>query len=142
MQLPLNQRMVDMRVSSLPTLHGEKIVLRILDQQSQKLGFAALGLPDTELAHVMQAIAKPNGMVLITGPTGSGKTVTLQTMAQSLSRIGVPVFMADVKGDLTGLSQAGKLSDKMASILKERGLNTPTFETPYLFRAGINALDK
>ena len=65
---------------------------------------------------------------LITGATGSGKTVTLQTMAQSLSRIGVPVFMADVKGDLTGLSQAGKLSDKMAAILKERGLDIPAFE--------------
>ena len=64
---------------------------------------------------------------LITGATGSGKTVTLQTMAQSLSRIGVPVFMADVKGDLTGLSQTGKLSDKMAAILKERGLDTPAF---------------
>ncbi len=64
---------------------------------------------------------------LITGATGSGKTVTLQTMAQSLSRIGVPVFMADVKGDLTGLSQMGKLSDKMASILKERSLDTPAF---------------
>ena len=64
---------------------------------------------------------------LITGATGSGKTVTLQTMAQSLSRIGVPVFMADVKGDLTGLSQSGRLSDKMASVLKERGLDIPAF---------------
>ena len=64
---------------------------------------------------------------LITGATGSGKTVTLQTMAQSLSRIGVPVFMADVKGDLTGLSQPGQLSEKMASVLKERGLDQPTF---------------
>ena len=64
---------------------------------------------------------------LITGATGSGKTVTLQTMAQNLSRIGVPVFMADVKGDLTGLSQTGKLSDKMAAVLKERHLDTPAF---------------
>ena len=64
---------------------------------------------------------------LITGATGSGKTVTLQTMAEGLSRIGVPVFMADVKGDLTGMSQAGKLSDKMAAVLRERGLDTPAF---------------
>ena len=64
---------------------------------------------------------------LITGATGSGKTVTLQTMAEGLSRIGVPVFMADVKGDLSGMSQAGRLSDKMAAILKERGLATPAF---------------
>jgi DNA helicase HerA-like ATPase len=64
---------------------------------------------------------------LITGATGSGKTVTLQTMAQSLSRMGVPVFMADVKGDLTGMSQTGKLSDKMAAVLKDRSLDTPAF---------------
>ena len=64
---------------------------------------------------------------LITGATGSGKTVTLQTMAQNLSRIGVPVFMADVKGDLTGMSQTGKLSDKMAAVLKDRGLAPPAF---------------
>jgi type IV pilus assembly protein PilB len=80
-----------MRVSSLPTLHGEKIVLRILDQQSHQLGFAALGLPDTELALVMQAIAKPNGMVLITGPTGSGKTVTLYTCLNHLNTPGVNI---------------------------------------------------
>ena len=64
---------------------------------------------------------------LITGATGSGKTVTLQTMAEGLSRMGVPVFMADIKGDLTGMSQAGKLSDKMATVLKERGLDIPGF---------------
>jgi len=64
---------------------------------------------------------------LITGATGSGKTVSLQTMAEALSKIGVPVFMADVKGDLSGMSQPGQLSDKMAAVLKERGLDTPAF---------------
>ena len=58
---------------------------------------------------------------LVTGATGTGKTVTLQTLAENFSRIGVPVFMADVKGDLTGISQAGHLGEKMAGILKERG---------------------
>ena len=62
---------------------------------------------------------------LITGATGTGKTVTLQTMAENLSKIGVPVFMADVKGDLTGISQAGSIGEKMAGILKERGIATP-----------------
>jgi DNA helicase HerA-like ATPase len=52
---------------------------------------------------------------LITGATGTGKTVTLQTLAENFSKIGVPVFMADVKGDLTGISQAGKIGDKMAA---------------------------
>lgn len=77
MRFALEHRSVDMRVSSLPTLHGEKIVLRILDVQSQPLSFAALGMPGKELAELQQAIHRPNGLVLITGPTGSGKTVTL-----------------------------------------------------------------
>ncbi len=64
---------------------------------------------------------------LITGATGSGKTVTLQTLAEGLSRMGVPVFMADVKGDLTGMSQAGQPSEKMSAVLKERGLPSPVF---------------
>jgi len=64
---------------------------------------------------------------LITGATGTGKTITLQTMAEAFSRIGVPVFMADVKGDLTGISQAGTLSDRLGKVIKERGLPTPAF---------------
>ena len=62
---------------------------------------------------------------LITGATGTGKTVTLQTLAESFSRIGVPVFMADVKGDLTGISQSGKIGDKLAKVLAERGIALP-----------------
>jgi uncharacterized protein len=62
---------------------------------------------------------------LITGATGTGKTVTLQTLAENFSRIGVPVFMADVKGDLTGVSQTGRIGDKLAGVLKERGLPLP-----------------
>jgi uncharacterized protein len=73
--------------------------------------------------HLLPALANRHG--LITGATGTGKTVTLQTLAESFSKIGVPVFMADVKGDLTGISQAGSISPKLAGILKERGLDTP-----------------
>ena len=62
---------------------------------------------------------------LVTGATGTGKTVTLQKIAEEFSRIGVPVFMSDVKGDLTGISQPGSVGSKMAGILKERGLPTP-----------------
>jgi DNA helicase HerA-like ATPase len=62
---------------------------------------------------------------LITGATGTGKTVSLQTLAENFSRIGVPVFMADVKGDLTGISQAGGTNPKMAAILAERGIEPP-----------------
>ena len=78
----------------------------------------------TASCELLPALANRHG--LITGATGTGKTVTLQTLAESFSKIGVPVFMADVKGDLTGISQAGSLGEKMAGILKERGLDAPT----------------
>ena len=68
---------------------------------------------------------KANRHGLITGATGTGKTITLQTLAEGFSKRGVPVFMADVKGDLSGISQAGKIGDKLAGIIKERGLETP-----------------
>jgi DNA helicase HerA-like ATPase len=69
---------------------------------------------------LLPALANRHG--LITGATGTGKTITLQTLAESFSQRGVPVFMADVKGDLTGISQAGKVSPKLAAVLKERGI--------------------
>ena len=68
---------------------------------------------------------KANRHGLITGATGTGKTITLQTLAEGFSTIGVPVFMADVKGDLTGISQAGVIGEKLAGIIKERGLTSP-----------------
>ena len=72
---------------------------------------------------MLPALANRHG--LITGATGTGKTITLQTLAENFSRIGVPVFMADVKGDLTGISQPGSISPKLAAVLKERDLPTP-----------------
>ena len=74
-------------------------------------------------AFLLPALANRHG--LITGATGTGKTITLQTMAENFSRIGVPVFMADVKGDLTGITQPGRIGDKLAAVIKERGLATP-----------------
>ena len=79
---------------------------------------------DTTECHLLPGLANRHG--LITGATGTGKTVTLQTLAENFSRIGVPVFMADVKGDLTGASQPGKIGEKLAAVLKERGLPMPT----------------
>jgi DNA helicase HerA-like ATPase len=74
--------------------------------------------------HLLPNLANRHG--LITGATGTGKTVTLQTLAENFSRLGVPVFMADVKGDLTGVSQAGRIGDKLAAVLKDRGIALPT----------------
>ena len=70
---------------------------------------------------------KANRHGLITGATGTGKTITLQTLAEGFSTLGVPVFMADVKGDLTGISQKGALGEKLGKILKERGIDEPAF---------------
>ena len=73
--------------------------------------------------HLLPQLANRHG--LITGATGTGKTVTLQTLAEQFSRIGVPVFMADVKGDLTGISQRGSIGEKMAAVLADRGVPQP-----------------
>src|SRR5574343_559278 len=74
---------------------------------------------------------KANRHGLITGATGTGKSITLQTLAEGFSRLGVPVFMADVKGDLSGISQAGQPSPKLLQVLQERGLSpTPSQACP------------
>ena len=75
------------------------------------------------ICELLPALANRHG--LITGATGTGKTITLQTLAENFSKLGVPVFMADVKGDLTGITQAGTISPKLAAVIKERGLPTP-----------------
>ena len=76
---------IDFRVSTLPTLWGEKVVMRILDPSSAMLGIDALGYEPTQKKAFMDAIAKPQGMVLVTGPTGSGKTVSLYTAVNILN---------------------------------------------------------
>jgi DNA helicase HerA-like ATPase len=77
---------------------------------------------DTECV-LLPEMANRHG--LISGATGTGKTITLQTLAENFSRLGVPVFMADVKGDLTGITQPGTIGGKMAAVLKERGIEAP-----------------
>ena len=72
---------------------------------------------------LLPALANRHG--LVTGATGTGKTITLKTLAENFSKLGVPVFMADVKGDLTGISQKGALPPKVQAILKERGIPEP-----------------
>jgi type IV pilus assembly protein PilB len=81
-------RAIDFRVSTLPTLFGEKIVLRILDGSSAKLGIDKLGYEDVQKNLYLDAIDKPYGMVLVTGPTGSGKTVSLYTALNILNTEG------------------------------------------------------
>ncbi len=78
---------------------------------------------DSTQCHLLPGLANRHG--LITGATGTGKTVTLQTLAEQFSRIGVPGFMADVKGDLTGISQKGSIGEKLGKTLADRGLAAP-----------------
>ena len=78
---------------------------------------------DTE-CHLLPALTNRHG--LITGATGTGKTITLQGLAEGLSNLGVPVFLADIKGDLTGISQVGSMSPKLAKVLAERGIEPPS----------------
>ncbi|WP_300654180.1 helicase HerA-like C-terminal domain-containing protein [Hydrogenophaga sp.] len=77
----------------------------------------------TTTCQLLPGLANRHG--LITGATGTGKTVTLQTLAEQFSNIGVPVFMADVKGDLSGISQKGHFGDKISKVLQDRGITLP-----------------
>src|SRR5215831_10961135 len=88
-------RAIDFRVSTLPTLFGEKIVMRILDSSGVKLGIEALGYDPDQQTSLLQAIKRPYGMILVTGPTGSGKTVSLYTCLNILNQPGVNISTAE-----------------------------------------------
>jgi len=94
-------RVIDFRVSTLPTMFGEKIVIRILDPSSAKLGIDALGYEPAEKERLMAAIGRPYGMVLVTGPTGSGKTVSLYTCLNILNKPGVNIATAEDPAEIT-----------------------------------------
>ena len=89
------ERAIDFRVSTLPTLHGEKIVIRILDSSMAKMGIDSLGYEPDEKDRVMHAVHRPYGMVLVTGPTGSGKTVSLYSFLNVLNAPGVNISTAE-----------------------------------------------
>ena len=98
---------IDFRVNSLPTLWGEKLVLRILDPSSAKMGIDALGYEESQKALFMEALAQPQGMILVTGPTGSGKTVSLYTGVNILNTEETNISTAEdpVEINLEGINQ-------------------------------------
>lgn len=100
-------RVIDFRVSTLPTLFGEKIVIRILDPSSAKVGIDALGYEPEEKERLLSAISRPYGMVLVTGPTGSGKTVSLYTCLNLLNKPGINISTAEDPSEinLPGVNQ-------------------------------------
>jgi type IV pilus assembly protein PilB len=106
-------KVIDFRVSTLPTMFGEKIVIRILDPSSAKLGIDALGYDKDEKERLLNAVTRPYGMVLVTGPTGSGKTVSLYTCLNVLNVPGVNISTAEdpCEINLPGVNQVN-VNDK------------------------------
>ncbi|MCL4138505.1 UNVERIFIED_CONTAM: hypothetical protein GTU68_009459 [Idotea baltica] len=107
MSLRVAEHPVDVRVSTLPTQHGERVVLRLLDKQSARLNLAKLGMPEHILKTYVTLINKPNGILLVTGPTGSGKTTTLYSGLNRLDRKKLNILTVEdpVEYDLDGVGQ-------------------------------------
>jgi type IV pilus assembly protein PilB len=108
MKLMLSKnKAIDFRVSTLPTLFGEKIVMRILDSSGVKLGIEALGYEPDQQQSLLYAVGRPYGMILVTGPTGSGKTVSLYTCLSILNQPGVNIATAEDPAEimLPGVNQ-------------------------------------
>ena len=101
------EKTIDLRVSTLPTLFGEKVVIRILDPGTAKLGIDALGYEEAEKQRLLRAIGRPDGMILVTGPTGSGKTVSLYTCLNLLNQPGVNIATVEDPSEinLPGVNQ-------------------------------------
>ena len=113
MKLKFGNKAIDFRVSTLPTLFGEKVVIRILDSSSAKLGIDALGYEKIEKDRLLAAIGRPYGMILVTGPTGSGKTVSLYTCLNLLNQPGVNISTVEDPAEinLPGINQCN-VNDK------------------------------
>jgi type IV pilus assembly protein PilB len=114
MKLVLSKtRTIDFRVSTLPLIHGEKIVMRILDPTSASLGIEALGYEPAQKDALLSAVSRPYGLVLVTGPTGSGKTVSLYTCLNILNNPGVNIATAEDPCEipLAGINQVN-VNDK------------------------------
>jgi type IV pilus assembly protein PilB len=113
MKLKFGSKAIDFRVSTLPTLFGEKVVIRILDPSSAKLGIEALGYEKIEKDRLMACIQRPYGMILVTGPTGSGKTVSLYTCLNILNQPGVNIATVEDPAEinLPGINQVN-VNDK------------------------------
>jgi type IV pilus assembly protein PilB len=107
MKVKYKGREVDFRVSTLPTLFGEKVVMRLLDKSNLKLDISALGFAPKALADFEEAIRAPYGMILVTGPTGSGKTTTLYSALDRLNQPGTNIMTAEdpVEFNLKGINQ-------------------------------------
>ncbi|HEY3379923.1 MAG TPA: ATPase, T2SS/T4P/T4SS family [Armatimonadota bacterium] len=119
-------REYDMRVNTLPTVYGEKVVMRILDQGGVLVGLGKLGFTQDMMAELEELIVQPNGMVLITGPTGSGKTTTLYSILNQINSVEKNVLTVEdpVEYQLPGINQV--------SVNRKAGLNFPVAMRAFL----------
>ena len=124
----LDRRPIDVRVSTLPTIHGEKLVLRLLDRKAMRIDIRNVGIPTTHLENLLELIAAPNGIILVTGPTGSGKTTTLYGILQEINAPGKNLCTVEnpVEFGIKGVNQVqanekGGLSfaDALRSLLRQ-----------------------
>ncbi len=106
-KLRMKNKEIDMRISTVPTLHGESVVMRVLDKGGVPLNFDSLGFQPETLKLFMAALAQPHGIVLVTGPTGSGKTTTLYTALQMLNKPDVKILTVEdpVEYQMEGINQ-------------------------------------
>jgi type IV pilus assembly protein PilB len=106
-QLSADKEPIDLRVAVLPTMYGESVVLRVLDRSAVQLELDRIGLREDELAKMRLIINKPNGIVLVTGPTGSGKTTTLYAALRELNQVDTKILTAEdpVEYDIDGMIQ-------------------------------------
>ena len=106
-QRTINGRQVDLRVSTLPTAFGESVVLRVLDRSSVNLELETLGMPPDIMSHILEVIEKPNGIFIVTGPTGSGKTTTLYSCLRKINTIDSKLLTAEdpVEYEIDGIIQ-------------------------------------
>jgi type IV pilus assembly protein PilB len=109
----IDGRKIDFRVSTFPTYHGEKIVMRILDQEKGVQTLDKVGLSPTNLAYIRDAIKRPYGMILISGPTGSGKTTTMYSMLGEIDKEGLNVLSLEdpIEYNIDGVSQSQIFAD-------------------------------
>jgi general secretion pathway protein E len=105
--LRLGSRAVDVRVSTLPSAHGERAVLRLLDKSESRLSMASVGMQGATLQRFQQLVTQPHGLILVTGPTGSGKTTTLYAALQSLDAMGSNIMTVEdpIEYELAGVGQ-------------------------------------
>ncbi len=132
----IDGRKIDFRVSTFPTFHGEKVVMRILDQEKGVQSLDQIGLSETNLAYIRDAIRRPYGMILISGPTGSGKTTTMYSMLNEIDKEGLNVLSLEdpIEYNIEGVSQSQVFAD--IGYTFANGLRTTLRQDPDVIMVG------